>query len=204
MRLPAGKRELRARKLSMNELWGAVKERRSVLRDHREQRGDDRCWADDYLVWAMVEDAPDLPKKLPNFEETMKLCENFWKYRRTNKPDPIPPDVIRDRSGWDSDMLGMFSGELLDELAKLQRHIKAHSDTAKKRPLTVDDDKKLYSVLPEKMPADFRLPPRKDFLGTAKAPRAGCPSFWASHEFCKGDCNIHQWGPCGKSVARNI
>jgi hypothetical protein len=102
----------------------------------------------------------------------------------------------------------MGHDKLLDELVKLQDAILAHREVGNK-PRTVEDDRQLYRVLPEKLPADFRLPPKEDFLGEAKAPTAGCPSFWRSHFGCSGcgECaqkasDLHKWGPCKpKSVA---
>lgn len=65
-------------------------------------------------------------------------------------------------------------------------------------PGTADDDRALYAILPEKMPADLRLPPEDHFLGETKSPDAGCPAFWRSHDGCGPECNLHQWGPCKK------
>jgi hypothetical protein len=91
----------------------------------------------------------------------------------------------------------MTREELALEHARLGAAILRHRDIAD-RPRTADDDRALYAVLPEKLPADFRLPPEDEFLGEAKAPHAGCPSFWRSHAACPAAHDLHRWGPCGK------
>ena len=60
------------------------------------------------------------------------------------------------------------------------------------------EDISLYKLLPEhgKVPVDFTLPPREEFLGTVKD-CAGCPNFWKSHANCQTQKhNPHAWGPC--------
>ncbi len=90
----------------------------------------------------------------------------------------------------------MQHAELVETLFALQQSIRAHRDIFSKKR-TLEDDRTLYALLPEKIPADFRLPPEPEFLGEAKAPRAGCPSFWRSHSTCAtSDHDLHKWGPC--------
>ncbi|MDO8493134.1 MAG: hypothetical protein Q7S19_01145 [bacterium] len=185
--------------LSVNKLIEAILERRSIIRVHRDQRMDDRCWLDDYPVWLMLNDTPEEPAKLPVHEEMMNLCKNFYVFRREPKADKIPPRAIRDRRLWDKDLYAptLIRTNLIKELFKIQVSIKNHRDISY-RHRTTEDDRMLYSILPEKMPADFRLPPRKDFLEDGKAPIAGCPAFHKSHDSCPKDipCNTHAWGPC--------
>jgi hypothetical protein len=55
---------------------------------------------------------------------------------------------------------------------------------------------RLYALLPERLPADTRLPPRPEFLGEKKAPHAGCPSYVRSHAGCSThrSCSFMVWG----------
>src|SRR3989344_3813621 len=132
-----------------------IKELRKVIRYHRDQIGDDRCWVDDYKVW----------NTLPDTKQVLRLPTN--------------------------------AEGLRSELGKLESAIRKHSYIVY-RERTLEDDKELYSVLPEKIPADFRLPCEEDFLGTVRTD-AGCPQFWNSHQNCPGEHDLHQWGPCRKS-----
>lgn len=187
------------KQLDYDDVIFAIKERRTVIREHRDQRGDDRCWLDDWLVWRMLDDTLGLPTKPPKFEDAMMLCRQFWTYRRSEMPEPIPINVIFDPGKWDNDLFYKTGIQFLDELVLIQETIRAHRDVAlaHKRPLAVEDDRKLYYVLPEKVPADFRLPPEDQFLGESGTLRIGCPVFWKSHMDCKTIChNLHQWGPC--------
>ena len=111
----------------------------------------------------------------------------------------MPDDANFDQEHWDDDLIDQQSDVLLDKLVKLQEEIRRHRDIIG-RPRTLDDDRRLYNVLPEKMPADFRLPPRSEFL-KGKNPHSGCLNFWRSHERCpKGRCDIHNWGPCPHTI----
>lgn len=185
-------------KLSNSELLHAIKVRRDYLRWHRDQRMDDRCWIDDLGLWEFLSDTPPHEGKAPSFEEGMHLCREFYVHRRAETPDATPAHALIDPSHWDLDLQSMHHAELVAELHKIQNTIQAHRDI-QGRKRTLEDDRAVYALLPEKLPADFRLPPEPDFLGEAKAPRAGCPSFWRSHGSCGTEKHdLHRWGPCKK------
>ena len=170
-------------------------ELRKEIRYHRDQKGDDRCWVDDYKVHDLVSETKQI-LKLPTYDEGMRKCRTFFKYRNATAADTIPADAILDLAKWDDDLKAMDHNGLTNELSKLENAIKKHGNIVY-RVRTADDDRELYNVLPEKIPADFRLPCEEDFLGTTKTD-AGCPQFWKSHEHCSGEHNLHQWGPCKK------
>lgn len=174
-------------------LIGDIKKHRKVLREHRDQKGDDRCWADDYLLAEVLGIAPPLPTGI-SYEEGMRRCRQFYHCCRLDHLEPNPPDAILDPARWDDDLASMDPMRLDEELKKIKRaFVRLLGITD--RPRTVEDYKELYAVFPEKIQADFRLPPEPEFLGEAKA-GAGCPNFWKSHSVCPDPCNYHQWGPC--------
>jgi len=182
--------------MAAEDLRRAIVNTRNAIRAHRDAKGDDRCWLDDYLVWECIKGSFQSPLQPPLFEQGMDMCRAFYKLRNSSKADVPPPEAIHDKTQWDADLNDMDDVQLTEELALLQSAIRAHRDAGGK-PLTIEDDRALYAVLPEKLPADFRLPPEQDFLGEAKAPHAGCPSFWRSHEGCKTKRHdLHKWGPC--------
>jgi len=167
---------------------------RTALRaEHRDVKGDDRCWIDDYSIWKFSRSRPILVKPTP--VEAMRRCILFYHLRRAEFPDPIPSDAILERSRWDEDLEGICRYQLSDKLEQTVNFIEHHYQTSRIRPLQLRDDRLLYEVLPEKIPADFRLPSEEEFLGRAKH-GAGCPNFWDSHADCGRNCNLHQWGPC--------
>ncbi|MBI4458052.1 hypothetical protein HY633_03765 [Candidatus Uhrbacteria bacterium] len=181
--------------MTRGKLSAAIKKFRQSIRYHRDQKGDDRCWLDDYKLWALLEDTPPKPTALPPHDEMMARCRDFFTHRRADAADPIPADAQADSQKWDDDLEVMSEESLRLELDRLMKAIAAHRDM-KGRPLTLEDDRTLYKVLPEKLTADFRLPPEGEFLGEEKA-NAGCPAFWRSHASCP--CkhhDIHHWGPC--------
>lgn len=189
--LPAGRREGMSASLRREIL-----DCRKAIRAHRDARGDDRCWLDDYSVWALIKGSFPVPRRLPAFEEAMDMCRAFYKLRRAENADAAPPEAVADPALWDRDLESMDEEMLADALQKLHVAIRGHRDAAG-APLTLADDRKLYAALPENLPADFRLPPERDFLGEGQAPHAGCPSFWRSHARCEGALHdLHRWGPC--------
>lgn len=173
-----------------------ILDRRRAIRHHRDQRGDDRCWLDDFLVWKFLPDGPHDPTTLAEVGDGMEKCRAFFVHRRSETVDPIPEDAIVDSAHWDDDLQTMSHDELATELQGIDVAIKKHWDIHG-RPRTIDDDQALYRILPEKMPADFRLPKEEIFLGTAKE-GVGCPCYWKSHELCGDKHNFHKWGPCKK------
>lgn len=174
----------------------AILERRNAIRKHRDAIGDDRCWVDDYLVWQMVVEVPCVPIMPPDFETAMNLCRQFYHLRRAETLDPMPDDAVLDYGLWDDDLAEITKDRLLDKLDEIQRVIWRHYDVGD-RPRTIEDDRMLYAILPEKVPGDLRLPPEDEFLGEVLAPVAGCPAFWRSHGTCPVSChNLHAWGPC--------
>ncbi len=172
-----------------------VIELRRVIRYHRNQVGDDRCWVDDYLVWNSLPETKQVVR-LPTYDEGMRKCRLFYQNRNAVSADPMPADAILYPVKWDDDLKEMSAEDLRNEHTKLETAILKHYHIPYERK-TIIDDRELYGVLPEKIPADFRLPSEEDFLGTARTD-AGCPQFWKSHQNCLGEHNLHQWGPCKK------
>ncbi len=186
--------------LNREALREKIRKIRQGIRSHRYAKGDDRCWLDDYPVWASISGSTWPPMRLPPKEEMMAKCREFYTYRRAETADPVPADAIISPRDWNADLLGLGAKELLRKLKQLEEAIARHRDIVG-RPRTCDDDRALYAVLPEKMPSDFRLPPEDEFLGEAKAPTAGCPAYWRSHQDCPNrvsGCNVNKWGPCTK------
>lgn len=182
--------------MSNSELLFAIRERRNYLRWHRDQKMDDRCWIDDLGLWAFLLDTLPHEGKIPSFEEGMRACREFYARRRAEAPDPIPQNTLLEKEKWDADLRAMRHAELVEVLFALQQSIRAHRDISSQKR-TLEGDRALYALLPEKLPADFRLPPEPEFLGEAKAPKAGCPSFWRSHQNCPAEKHdLHRWGPC--------
>lgn len=178
------------------QLVEAILERRRAARYLRDQKGDDRCFLDYYLVWGFVISSP----RMPGFtaEEGMKRCELFYQNCRAETADEIPIGAICEIKRADLNLKALSHDQLVEELAMIQRAIVRHRDVevAEGRPRTCHDDRILFgAILPELEPCDFRLPPRDKFL-VSITPTSGCPAFWQSHAGCKGHCDLHRWGPC--------
>lgn len=178
------------------QLLQSVKAFRAAIRKHRDQKGDDRCWLDDYFVWSVLGDTPLEPTAF-SYEEGMQRCRDFFVHRRAATLDPTPSEAIIDPTQWDTDLASMTDAELTTEIERISTAITAHRDITN-RQRTLEDDRALYAILPEKILADFRLPPENEFLGETK-PNAGCPAFWKSHNTCRcAEHSLHRWGPCCK------
>lgn len=182
----------------MKDVLQSIIECRHAIREHRDAKGDDRCWLDDYKIWALIPGSFEAPAEPPPFEQAMDMCTAFYHLRRAKSADPMPEGAVTDRQQWDKDLEAMSDEQLAEELVRIHTVIRRHRDAAGD-PITINEDRDLYSILPEKIPADFQLGTVEEFLGEAKAPHAGCPSFWRSHANCPAKKhNLHQWGPCGK------
>ncbi len=140
----------------------------------------------------MLDDSTENPQEFSQTEK-MRRCEEFYDNRQSRTADLPAENQKFGVSGNFDILLVDFSGRV-DELHKIQTAIRTHRDISG-RPRNLDDDRALYAVLPVKIPADFRLPNRDEFLGRAKN-GAGCPNFWDSHSGCGKSCNLHKWGPC--------
>lgn len=193
--------------LSLEELFFAVRHRRTLVRWHREQRGDDRCWLDDWVVHLVLADTPSEPAKLP--EETLRLCTEFFEHRQApDDPEELPEFGVTQRLLVDFPLQLALLGPggdrdfLIQQLSMLQYGILGHRMAD---PRTWMDDRQLYAWLPENRPAITRLPAREKFLAVQPGERHGCPQFIASHATCLAAvaCDLHKWGPCG-SVARTV
>ena len=173
-----------------------IKTLRQSIRYHRDQKGDDRCWLDDHRLWSLLEDTQPKTIDLPSFDQMMETCGAFYLHRRADTPDVIPADAMRDPSYWNDDLQRMNEAELQEELLRTQTAIRKHRDIESSKR-TLENDRELYRILPEKMSADFRLPSKEAFLGEEGAPNSGCPSFWRSHQNCTTkQHDLHKWGPC--------
>jgi hypothetical protein len=173
---------------------GSIIALRNAIRDHRDAKGDDRCWLDDYKLWAVLHDS--LPIPCLTLESAMARCREFYNNRRADQADPIPDFAISDSRFWDDDLTPERQ-DIPQIWRSLMRAIRDHRDLPAGTVRTCEHDRALYLILPEKMPADFRLPPKEEFLEYSNNPKAGCPNFWDSHAECPAaTCNLHDWGPC--------
>ena len=68
--------------LSREELIAEVVGLRNIIREHRDQRGDDRCWLDDFLLYAALPDRIPALSTLPPKEVFMPSCERFHDTRQ--------------------------------------------------------------------------------------------------------------------------
>ena len=177
----------------------SIKERiislRSAIRYARDQTGDDRCWLDYWIGYRLLDDTDTTKLTLPNADRSMEICTAFYKFRRQQE-SRIPKRILPLQK-WDEDLEEKSEPALQITLNELERKWRKHRDTPAEK-LTMREDISLYKLLPEhgKVPVDFTLPPREEFLGTVKD-CAGCPNFWKSHANCQTQKhNPHAWGPC--------
>ncbi len=174
----------------------AILERRQVIRESRDAKGDDRCHIDDWLIEDCLIDTP--PRPHFTFRQLMTRCVSFYESCKSTEAPVNPPDAILDPERWNDDVFAP-GANLLAILANLQKAIRRFRDQTAYSVRSIIDYRRLYAVLPEKLEADFRLPSIPEFLGVSK-PNAGCPAFLASHANCGSACNMHVWGPCHEPV----
>lgn len=170
--------------MSVAELKDEVIRLRNGIREHRDTTGDDRCWLDDLLLYKLLPGSLPESAELPPWEEMERLCRQFFENRQCSRcPHSIPPDAITDPAEWDKDLKHMLRDELYREALRLREAIRFHRDEhGKKR--TAEDDEKLYTALPEKLPADTRL------TGSAFLP--SCRRFWKTRQG-QHPQKLHEW-----------
>ncbi|MDP3725869.1 MAG: hypothetical protein Q8R36_01590 [bacterium] len=68
--------------MSMGRLKKEILELRSVIREHRDQIGDDRCWINDLRIYKAVPDNAPIITNLPPKEIFVGHCSHFWDTRQ--------------------------------------------------------------------------------------------------------------------------
>ena len=69
--------------MSLEELKEETKRLRAVIRYHRDQKGDDRCWVDDLRLYeALPEGADGHDSALPTEEVFLENCKRFCRSRQ--------------------------------------------------------------------------------------------------------------------------
>jgi hypothetical protein len=72
-----------ALRVHADELEAEVERLRKAIRQHRDQRGDDRCWLDDLTLYMELgEGQNDEMFPLPPKCEFLKSCDRFWEQRQ--------------------------------------------------------------------------------------------------------------------------
>jgi hypothetical protein len=68
---------------TIRALVGAFDRLVQAIREHRDQRGDDRCWEDDAKLYAVLgEGDGEAETALPQKAEFLKSCERFYEQRQ--------------------------------------------------------------------------------------------------------------------------
>jgi hypothetical protein len=57
----------------------------SAIRNHRDQRGDDRCWMDDEELYAVLGDKTQPEFKLPPRAVFLQNCARFFECRQRSQ-----------------------------------------------------------------------------------------------------------------------
>lgn len=54
----------------------------SAIRKHRDEKGDDRCWLDDYQLYSVLPEGGRHDSSLPPEGEFLESCRRFWARRQ--------------------------------------------------------------------------------------------------------------------------
>lgn len=54
----------------------------SAIRKHRDAKGDDRCWLDDYQLYSVLPEGGGHDSSLPPEDEFLESCRRFWAQRQ--------------------------------------------------------------------------------------------------------------------------
>lgn len=78
--------------LSRLELVAEVVRLRNAIREHRDQKGDDRCWMDDSKLYAALPEASGIEPILPPPEEMLSNCKRFIASRHVGGTPYVSPN----------------------------------------------------------------------------------------------------------------
>ena len=79
--------------MSLEELKEETKKLRAVIRYHRDQKGDDRCWVDDLRLYEMLpEGSVGYDSTLPTEEVFLENCKRFCRSRQVPVSEPFKKD----------------------------------------------------------------------------------------------------------------
>jgi hypothetical protein len=166
--------------LSLTHLKQEILDFRKDLRYHRDQLGDDRCWVDDSLLYEHLPEKKGIITRLPKWDKMAVECSRFQRMRGSGKHTGIGFKEVN-YNLFDSDLDKMDSTAMIRELMVLRVAVRKHRDLGPKK--TLEDDAELYALLPEKIPADFWLPP--ELL-------INCHRFWDIKQTHNPE-KIHEW-----------
>lgn len=69
--------------MTVEQLKDEVKKLRAVIRYHKDQKGDDRCWVDDLRLYETLPEGPvGYDSTLPTEEVFLENCKRFCKSRQ--------------------------------------------------------------------------------------------------------------------------
>lgn len=79
--------------MTPEQLKEEIKRLRSIIRYHRDQKGDDRCWVDDLRLYeTLPEGSAGYDPTLPPEEEFLNNCKRFCHSRQTPVGQPFKKD----------------------------------------------------------------------------------------------------------------
>lgn len=83
--------------MSLIELQQEVMKLRNSIRYHRDQKGHDRCWIDDYKLYALLEDIDQtsINYQMPDKKCFLDNCEKYYneRIRQTDIETPIIENI---------------------------------------------------------------------------------------------------------------
>jgi hypothetical protein len=179
--MPEQDADLRA--LDGTLLHAEVLRLRNAIRLHRDQRGDDRCWLDDVLLYKALPETVHSLTQLQPKDEFMLACEKFWCTRQCPAEPAYAGQQTEHRTYTDDDLAGKDLDGLLAEAGRLRTGIRSHRDKGDARSWR--DDATLYQLLPEKDPGITALPPKHVLLGN-------CKNYWQTRQ-TQHPPKLHEW-----------
>ena len=73
------------REMSEQQLIDEVMNLRNGIRKHRDQKGDDNCWLDDFALYGLLPEKIKADPQLPDKELMMVNCSRYYDCRKAGK-----------------------------------------------------------------------------------------------------------------------
>lgn len=71
--------------MSIPELQDEIMKLRNGIRNHRDQKGDDNCWLDDFELYGLLPEKIKANPQLPDKQLMMVNCERYYECRKAGK-----------------------------------------------------------------------------------------------------------------------
>lgn len=117
--------------MSIMELEAEIMRLRTGIRNHRDQKGDDNCWLDDFALYGLLPEKVKANPELPDKELMMVNCSRYYDCRKSGQLYVPLTEMPESKEPFNPDGYKCFgraftqlTNEELEEMIKNETHQK--------------------------------------------------------------------------------